>query len=109
MWILTLATGLLQPALCMPATSAYAGAQLCPPFSSHSCCGSALAETYLAPLRKGMVVNVTCAHAGLRLLPLNLSGAYMPSFFSALYDTQTSVYTAMASIVGICGIVAAFM
>ena len=51
----------------------------------------------------------SCAHAGLRLLPLNLSGAYMPSYYSALYPTQTTVFTAMATIVGVCGILASFM
>lgn len=56
-----------------------------------------------------MSLDNRCARAGLRLLPLDLSGAYMPSYYSALYPSQTTVFTAMASIVGICGLLASFM
>lgn len=50
-----------------------------------------------------------CILAGLRILPLDLSGAYGPSYYSALYPTETTVFTAMASIVGVCGLLASFM
>ncbi|BDA47321.1 hypothetical protein COCOBI_10-1670 [Coccomyxa sp. Obi] len=46
---------------------------------------------------------------GLRTIPIDMSAAYMPSYYSALYPDQTTVFTAMSTIVGLGGLSASFI
>ncbi|BDA47318.1 hypothetical protein COCOBI_10-1640 [Coccomyxa sp. Obi] len=46
---------------------------------------------------------------GLRSIPEDMTQAYMPSFYSALYPEQTTVFTAVSTIVGLGGLTASFI
>ncbi|BDA47320.1 hypothetical protein COCOBI_10-1660 [Coccomyxa sp. Obi] len=46
---------------------------------------------------------------GLRNIPGDMTGAYMPNFYSAVYPDEATVFTAVSTIVGLCGLAAAFI